>query len=126
MARHFISIGPNSWGKGFTEAEAVRGMKSNVPSYIPRPYRYETFEVHPDTEVDLVSGGLVFPKGCPPISLGVTNGRPAPKSNTTQGTPAFGFRGEATRSSHRKVRVTAAEQKRIDAMVAAAKAAKRR
>lgn len=105
--RHFICIGPNAWAKGYSEEEAVRGMRKNVPSWIPRPYQYETFEVHPDTEVDLISGGLIHPQGHPPISLGIRN----PKHKTT-------FR--------RKVRVTEAEQKRIDAMVEAATANKRK
>jgi len=115
--RHFLAIGPNGWGKGFTAAEAVRHMKKAVPGWHGTKYRYETFEIHPDTTVgDL--GDLSWPTGHPPISLGVTN----PKTKyilREPSVPAFGFRGVSAQKSHRKVRVTEAEQKRIDAMVAA-------
>lgn len=79
-----------------------------------KAYRYETFEVHSNTTVEL--GELIWPKGHPPISLGVTNPKRklAPRE---PGVPAFNFRGTPAQKSVRKVRVTEAEQKRIDAEV---------
>jgi hypothetical protein len=59
--RNFLAVGPNGWGKGNTEAEAVRNMKKAVPHWHGTRYRYETFECHPDTNVEPL-GDLSWPK----------------------------------------------------------------
>lgn len=121
--RHFIAIGPGAGsGWGSTEEEAVANMlKGGV-----RPdERYETFEVHPKTKINDV-GIMSFPKGHPPISLGVTNPKRKQKSQTagyvdvigrtsetTKGVPSLDFRGPAKQKSKPKVRVTEAEHTRI-------------
>lgn len=110
--RHFIAVGPGAGsGWGSTEEEAVANMhKGGV-----RPdERYETFEVHPKTKIDDV-GIMKFPKGHPPISLGVTNPKRKAKES---GVPTLDFRGPAKQKSKPKVRVTEAEYERIQKLSA--------
>lgn len=135
--RHFIALGPGAGsGWGSTEEEAVANMhKGGV-----RPdERYETFEVHPKTKIDDV-GIMKWPKGHPPISLGVTN----PKSRVSAaikaaamspvirtaakelGVPTLDFRGPAKQKSKPKVRVTEAEYERIQKRAAEMKAIRER
>lgn len=71
MAIAYIAIGPNAWGKGATQMEAIKLMRKNVSSS-NRKYGYLVYECHPDSTVDQVCGGIEYPKGYQPKQVADT------------------------------------------------------
>lgn len=53
-ARCYLCIGPNCWGKGFTEEQAVKAAKSNFSRSIGGPWKLLMF----DAPADAMVGGM--------------------------------------------------------------------
>ena len=48
----YLCIGPNCWGKGDTIGLAVRGCRSQLPSFHSSLMDYNLYEVHDDAYVN--------------------------------------------------------------------------
>lgn len=72
-----IVIGDHVWGRGPDVATAVKNAG--------RPKKYLVFLAHADSSVDEVSGGILYPLGCPPREIlrrGIPRGAPVDDPRT--------------------------------------------
>ena len=55
----YIAIGPNYWGRG----KALNTALINLRKEGYKGKEYVVYHVHPDSQVDEVTGGICFPTG---------------------------------------------------------------
>lgn len=70
----FLAVGPNCWGRGKTEKEALQYAKKNLPRLCtPRKdvACYRVYRVGPGSYVDDIDGSIIYPQAGPkPEHLG--------------------------------------------------------
>src|SRR5437899_100313 len=50
--RLYLCIGPNTWGRGTTVAEAVKNAKSNFSGSLSGPWKWIMYDVQHDATID--------------------------------------------------------------------------
>jgi hypothetical protein len=63
--RVFFVIGPLCWGRGETEAEAVRNAKANFSPMMGGKWRYIVFDAHESVTIDGMGSFCYYPEKIP-------------------------------------------------------------
>jgi hypothetical protein len=66
----YLAMTLHSWAtEKDSEAEAVKSLRGYAGYSTMRDYGYVTYRIHPDSEISNIDGGIMHPKGHPPIKL---------------------------------------------------------
>lgn len=60
--REFLAVGPNCWGRGTTDQEAIKNARKAFSVSLNGRFRYILYDVDPSTYVDEMGGFCYIPK----------------------------------------------------------------
>lgn len=65
----YLAMTANFWGMAKSEQDALRNVRGAGGKGSLGKYGYVLYRCHPDTEISEVDGGMVHPRGSPPIRV---------------------------------------------------------
>ena len=81
--QHILLMINHYWGKGANLDAAVRELRIASNGEYRSSYHVVAYHCHPDTTVDNIFGGIISPKGHPPIKVAAVN-KPLGKARVTE------------------------------------------